>query len=415
MMLVPATTPDMFPGLLGDLIEATTQVTEAHPVALAAPILVGIGSAIGRDAYTYVGETRHGLNENVLIVGPTSTGRKGDGWNVAHALLEPADPAWAALITSGLHSGEGLIAAVKDEEVGPNKRGETVVLDAGISDKRLLVFESEFSQALKLFKQERNILSNVIRDAWDGKRIIRQMVKNSPLRATGAHISIIGHTTPEDLHAYLTALDVANGTGNRFLILAVDRVRSLANPKRLPDEARTRLVERVRAILRHATGIGWIGKTPAATELWESLYPDLSIARPGLVGALLARGPAHVTRLASLFSLFSLAPTVDVPHLTAAAAWWDYNVSSIERIFAGRTGLDEADRILAAMVPGETLTLTEIQNGIFFNHASTGRLRDALQLLNQLGAVRFERKKTPGRTRLVVHRLDHLPGEGEAA
>ena len=66
-MLVPATTPDMFPGLLGDLIEATTQVTEAHPVALAAPVLVGIGSAIGRDAYTYVGETRHGLNENVSL------------------------------------------------------------------------------------------------------------------------------------------------------------------------------------------------------------------------------------------------------------------------------------------------------------------------------------------------------------
>jgi hypothetical protein len=402
----------MFPGLLGDLIEATTRVTEAHPVAIAGPFLVAIGNAIGRDAYTYVGETRHAVNENVLVVGPTSTGRKGDGWNVARVLLEAADPAWAELHASGLHSGEGLIAAVRDEEVGLNKKGETVVLDLGVTDKRLLVVESEFSQQLKLFKQERNILSNVIRDAWDGKRVIRQMVKNSPLRATDAHISVIGHTTPDDLHAHLSALDVANGTGNRFLMLAVERVRSLANPVRLAEATRVRLVGQVKDILTHATGIGYIGRTPEATALWETLYPALSEGRPGLVGALLARGPAHVTRLSSLISLLSQARAVDVPHLTAASAWWDYNVASIERIFAGRTGLDEADRILAAMMPGQALTMTAIQNRIFANHAPTGRVKDALHLLEQLGAVRFEWKKTPGRRRFVVHRLDY---RGETA
>ena len=42
---------------------------------------------------------------------------------------------------------------------------ETV--DAGIEDKRLLVVESEFSGALRAMQREGNLLSRVLRDAWD--------------------------------------------------------------------------------------------------------------------------------------------------------------------------------------------------------------------------------------------------------
>jgi hypothetical protein len=405
-MKVPDTTLDMFPGVLAELIEATAGVTEAHPASVAGQFLVGLGNAIGRDAFTYVGETRHGLNENMLVVGPTATGRKGEAWNVARIVLESADPLWANSIASGLHSGEGLIFRVRDPVWGVDKKGEAILIDAGITDKRLQVVQTEFSQPLKLFKQPRNILSDTIRDLWDGNRILQQIVKNNPLRATGAHISVIGHTTPEDLHAHLSTLDVANGTGNRFLFTACDRVREIANPPRLDEAVRGRLVVEVQAILAHAKDIGCIRRTPRAAELWKDLYPELSKGRPGLVGTLLARGPAHVTRLSTLFALLDRTCEVDVPHLTSAAAWWEYNVKSVEIIFAGRTGSDAADRIKAEMLPGESLTLTEIREGLFANHIGSGSLRDALALLRDLGDVALGERDTGGRRAVVVTRLN---------
>src|SRR5262249_49223953 len=181
----------------------------------------------------------------------------------------------------------------------------------------------------------------------------------------------------------------------------------IANPPRLADAVRERLVKQVSDILAYAKGIGCIRRTPRAAELWEELYRKLSTGRPGLVGTLLARGPAHVTRLSTLFALLDRTSEVDVEHLTAAAAWWDYNVQSVEIIFAGRTGSDAADRIKAEMLPGQSRTLSEIREELFSNHIGSGSLRDALDLLRKLGLVQLsERTGTGGRAAVVVTRLN---------
>ena len=145
-------TPEMFPPPL-DLLVAASEHTEAHPAAVASQFLVAVGNVIGRQAYTHVGETRHGTNENVLLVGSTSTGRKGDAKNgYGLAPLEDADPDGSANITGGLSSGEGLIHAVRDPVHAVNKKGEDVLADPGVADKRLLCVETEFSSVLKQFR-----------------------------------------------------------------------------------------------------------------------------------------------------------------------------------------------------------------------------------------------------------------------
>src|SRR5439155_18439842 len=101
---------------------------------------------------------------------------------------------------------------------------------------------------LKQFKRDTNILSNTVREAWDGKSPLGTLTKTSPTKATGAHISIIGHATPEDLRKYATDLDFANGVLNRFLPVASMRPRLVATPHRLSDEQRTGLVKTVNAI-----------------------------------------------------------------------------------------------------------------------------------------------------------------------
>ena len=55
------------------------------------------------------------------------------------------------------------------------------------TDKRRLVVEPEFAQTLKVLAREGNTLSAIVRQAWDGEPL-QTIVRNDPLRATGAHI-----------------------------------------------------------------------------------------------------------------------------------------------------------------------------------------------------------------------------------
>lgn len=48
---------------------------------------------------------------------------------------------------------------------------------------------------LKQLEGRGNILSAVLRQAWDGSDL-RTLTKNSPTRATGAHVSLIGTSLP---------------------------------------------------------------------------------------------------------------------------------------------------------------------------------------------------------------------------
>jgi hypothetical protein len=406
-MKVPKTSREMFPGWLGELVDATAASTEASPAAIGIQALVALGNAVGRGPHMWVGETRHSLNEFALIVGSTSTSGKGDSRHIALASVEEADSDWRRLIASGLSSGEGVIHAVRDAAYSLNRKGEQVLTDEGVQDKRLLIIETEFSQPLKMFRREGNILSNVLRDAWDGKYVLRTLTKTSPTVATEAHISVIGHTTPRDLCAHLADLDVANGTGNRCLFVATDRVRLLPSPPRLPQGTRDRLAQHVRRVLTHAEQVQELRRTERAEDLWCALYPELKRPQPGLRGQLLARGAPHVVRLACVFALLDLRTAIDACHIGAAIVWWDYCAASVDVIFAGRTGDDTADRIRLEMLPSQRLSLTEIREQIFGGHISAGKLRNALELLEKLGEVRIEEETTGGRPRVVVVRLDH--------
>ena len=401
---LPEARPEIFSGLVGDVVRTFEEHTEADRVAIATQFLVAFGNAVGRGPHMVVGETVHHLNENLLVVGRSSRARKGDAGNVALRTLREADPNWAANIASGLSSGEGLIHAVRDPVEKIDKKGEPIVADEGVSDKRLLVLESEFSTALKQFSRQGNILSNVLRDAWDGKAVLRTLTKNSPTRATAAHISVVAHTTPADLAGYLSTTEAANGFGNRFVCALVHRARLLPCPGRAPQADVDALIERVRKTLDSVRSVGEMRRTENAARLWERVYPTLTAEHPGLVGQLIARSEAHVTRLSALYALSGRHSEVDVEHVESALALWDYAEASTHLIFGDRTGNDGADRIRADMAPGESLTLTDIRGRIFSDHISSARLNEAIRLLVALGDCEVKSERTGGRSRVVVTR-----------
>jgi hypothetical protein len=117
----------------------------------------------------------------------------------------------------------------------PSLNYEEEILDSGESDKRLFCIESEFSSMLKMMGREGNSLSGVVRQARDNGNL-STLTRNNPLRATGAHVAIIGHTTNEELIRSLSATEQCNGFGNRFLWLMAKRSKELPHGAALPQE-----------------------------------------------------------------------------------------------------------------------------------------------------------------------------------
>jgi hypothetical protein len=79
-LVIPEVSPALFASLVGRVVDVFAPCTEASPVAIALQFLVAMGNLMGLGPRFYVGETRHGLNENLMVVGRSSFSRKGDSW-----------------------------------------------------------------------------------------------------------------------------------------------------------------------------------------------------------------------------------------------------------------------------------------------------------------------------------------------
>ncbi|MHB8505951.1 MAG: DUF3987 domain-containing protein, partial [Acidimicrobiales bacterium] len=327
--------PTVFAGPVGDLVEALAPHTEADPAAVLAQLVVAVGSMIGPGPYYQVGASRHGTNEFAVLVGPSGSGRKGSAWDMVDAVCARVDPAWAAgRVVSGLSSGEGLIWHLRD--------------DAGDTDRRLLVLEAEFAAALKGTARDTSTLSPVLRNAWDG-RVLQVLTKHDPARATGAHVSVIGHITADELVRYLSVTELANGFVNRFLLIACRRARLLPEGGDLDLDAQQPLLARLADTMCWARGQRRLRFDDHARDIWWDLYPSLSAPRPGLSGAICARAEAHVVRLALIYALLDRGEQIAARHLTSALALWDYAERTTAFVFGDSLGDPVADELWRAI------------------------------------------------------------------
>jgi hypothetical protein len=392
-----------FHGVIGELVQAIDPHTEADPVAMLIQILVMFGNVIGRTAHFCVEADTHYMNLFAAVVGQTAKGRKGVSGGHARRIYQPIDPEWADQCNkSGLSSGEGLIWAVRDpiEKQQPVKEHgwvvdyQTVIEDAGITDKRLLVSESELASTLRVLGREGNTLSALIRQAWDGHDL-RVLTKNSPAKASAPHISIIGHITRDELRRYLDATECANGFGNRFLWACVRRSKLLPDGGTVVDLVSH--IARLRAAVDHARHVGELRRDAAASHLWHQEYPRLSAGRPGLLGAMTARAEAQVMRLACLYALGDWSLVVGLPHLQAALEVWRYCFESAAYIFGSSLGNPIADEILRALhAASDGLTRRDLLHGVFGRNKSAGEITRALALLADCHLARHEEDRSGG-------------------
>lgn len=399
---------DAFQGLAGEMVRTIEPHTESDPVAILAQFLVGFGSVIGRSAYYPVEADRHFSNLFVALVGASAKGRKGTSWGHVRNLMAAADPVWKEQrVKSGLSSGEGLIfnvrdAVEKEEPVRDTKtreitRYETVVADGGESDKRLLAVEPELATLLRVMERDGSTISARIRDAWDTGDL-STLTRSAPITATGAHISIIGHITKDELLRYLRSTETANGFANRFLWLCVRRSKLLPDGGNLAEVDLFPLLSQLRRAIEFARTAHEVRRDNTAREVWHAVYEKLSADTPGLLGAVTSRAEAQVTRLSLLYALLDCSARVREEHLMAALALWQYAHESARFIFGEALGDPVADTILKALrIAPNGLTRTEI-NALFKGHKDAGQLRCALDLLVAAGYARVEVEVTEGRS-----------------
>jgi hypothetical protein len=383
---------EAFAGMVGDFTDLWQSHTEASPIALAAQFITFYGHAIGRKPFYAVGGDDHRTNLEVCLVGPTSFARKGQSYGCVKYTFSKVQLALGVpfIEARGLSTGEGLIAAVRNPTTKLSKKGERKIEDEGVDDKRLLVFESEFASVLRRMTREGNTLSEVIRQAWDTGEL-GTMTRTAPLRATGAHISLITHVTPTDLQLYLNDVSTMNGFANRFIFIATRGVRLLPDPGRPSEEALREFVVRLAKAIEFGQHVTEMHRSAEAEFYWKDLYEKLNAPRTGRQhNAVVKRAPAHVLRLSMIYALLAGTTSVEVQHLKSAAALWDYAERTSRFVFGDSLGDKLAEKILNILVTEpKGLTTREITHKV---SAKKG-VSDALRLLYENGQVRQESLK----------------------
>jgi hypothetical protein len=400
---------DAYYGLAGEIVRGIAPHTEADPVAMLIHLLIGYGNIVGRSTYLKVGRTFHHTNEFALVIGDTSIGRKGTARDESIPIVESVDPSWH--VACGLSSGEGVIYAIRDQtsksepvkERGTGKilGYQDVIDDQGVSDKRLMVIETEFGRVLKAMQRDHSTLSAILRQAWDG-HLLRSLVKGSPYQASGAHVSCVAHITPGELRNLLTGTDLSNGFANRYLWIACRRTQLLPFGGRVAPETLAEYQTRLLAAVEHARKTEWVWWTPVAQQIWKSAYPSLTEQRPGAIGHVVDRAAPHVLRLAMIYALLDLRNMIEPEHLQAALAIVAYSERSAKYILGDRLGDKDEEAILSHIrTQSAGATRTGINRAVFGGHKPPEFITLKLTSLLAKWLIRREIQATDGRDREV--------------
>ncbi|MBI2603136.1 MAG: hypothetical protein HYW48_08775 [Deltaproteobacteria bacterium] len=377
----PSPNPRMYYGPLGEIVTRVSPQTEADPVAVFAQLLSMFGNCCGRNSYYLVGATKHYPVLFSLIVGRSSKARKGTAADLAKMIFRDAEPEWAKnCCDSGLSSGEGIINRIRDQQ------GE----DAGVSDKRLFLLETEFGGALRVLQRDGNKLSSVVRDAWDGN-ILTSLIKHNRITATDPHMSIVGQIVQQELQRYLTNTEIFNGFGNRFLFIYSKRSKLLPHGGDIDASKFFLEIDAIKRAIEFGRKQQRLTMDDEGRKAWEEIYEELSVEKDGLVGVLTSRGEAQILRLSMILTLSVCSSVITADHLFAAYCLWQYCVQSCEYIFADFREDPDLLKFLTALEQAgkDGLTRTDISN-LYGRNRGRGALEKILGSALVAGKATYE-------------------------
>lgn len=331
---LPPVDPAVFDCYLGTLATEIDPYTEADPIGVLASLLAAAGVHIGPDAHLPLGMERHPLVIWPLLIGHTGSGKKGTAWNAARSVLTAADPEFTACnVHSGLSSGEGLAAVFATDEDGESsggKRGGKAARLLPDGDLRLLAYEPEWAATMARMKREGNTLSATLRAAWEGGNLSTLNVDARVARR--GHVGIVAHITPGEFKAKVSTSDMAGGTYNRFLPVAVGQSKFLHLPTTPAPELLADLGATLADRLKQAGDVTTVGFAPGTENLWAALYLEFATTATGPDGERLSeftsRAAPYCLRIAALYAALDGSHLIQPGHLAAAAALIRYSLAS---------------------------------------------------------------------------------------
>ncbi|NKE59394.1 DUF3987 domain-containing protein [Lentzea sp. PSKA42] len=354
---------------LGNLADRMDPYTQADPAGVLASLVGVAGVHLGPGPHLQLGYgERHPLLIWPMLIGATGIGRKGTATNVAVKLLGQADPEFLASNKhSGLSSGEGLAALFatdteQDGKRGGKRGGKPRLLPDG--DSRLLVVETEWASVIARMRREGNTLSATLRSAWEGGNLSTLNVDARMARQS--HIGIISHITPKEFREKVSTTDMAGGTYNRFLPIAV------AQSKYFPPLPDTTLTSDLSASLadrlQQASGLGAVTFTDAAEFEWRRLQLEFGrhLGGDGQVEEFVSRAGVTCVRIAAIYAALDRTDRITPAHLASAAALIRYSIASARAVLSPHT----TDTRLIAFIAAagqEGRTRTEITTDLFKN------------------------------------------------
>jgi len=377
---------DAYYGVLGDIVNKIRPETESDPAALLVQFLVMVGNMIGRGPFYVADGSKHHTNLFSVIVGRTSGARKGTSLGWVKRICGKVDSNFCGTaVKTGLTSGEGIIYHVRDPNAATG--------DAGTADKRMMLIETEFSAVLAAMRRRDNTLSPTLRAAWDDGTLAT-LSKNNPVRATGAHVSLIAHITVEELMLCLGQVERFNGFANRLLWCHADRAKVMPFGGR--DVDYSDLTVQLRAAIDVAENVEEVVLADSAKSLWEEFYHAAAEPKSGLYGAVTDRAEAQTIRLAMIYALLDRSQVIERVHLKAAIALWNYCESTAGCVFDGQTTRTLHDRILNV--------IKRFPDGIskdnlcqrYFKSRKRSEIDIVLGELKTLGVVRADRQESTG-------------------
>jgi hypothetical protein len=382
----PAVAGAALHGTAGLVVRSLAPHTEADPAAVLLQFLAAFGNLVGPAPHCRVGNTRHGLNLFVILVGESSKARKGTSWRQVSSLFAEADPLWSSRrVATGRPTPATILHALRDQQP--------------VSDRRLFLLSEEFASVLQVLGLETGQLSPLLRCAWDGGDLCARDGHRS-VQATAAHISIVGHVTTAELAYHLSRTDSTNGFANRCLWTNVRRSKSLPDGGSLPSEQHSGIAGELRRTLQWVQSQNELlfSRTPAARQLWNNHYDDLSQGRQDAYGAATSRAEAQVLRLSAIYAALDETPLIDVCHLQAALAVWDYCRAGARLLF-DTAPIDPTARRISQALDVSPVGLSKSQiRALFHRHVSKERIDLALDQLESLGLI-FNQGTAAGRGR----------------
>jgi Protein of unknown function (DUF3987) len=397
----PVLDPAAYHGVLGQIARDIEPYSEADPTGILLQLLMMFGSTIGRRPFYAVEGTTHHCNLYSVLVGRTAQSRKGTSWGRALQVFNTIKE--HPPIKGGLSSGEGLVDAVHDDIMKwipetKKRAGHFIVEKPAVADKRLYVSESEFGRVLVVMDREGNSLSQFLREAWETGNM-GSMTKNNPVTATGAHISLCGQITRDELFARLKEVDVYNGLYNRFLWWCVRRSKTLPRGGESDIYKITSHLDDLRELVSWARGTGQLHRSEEAEEFWDKTYRELTRELSGVYGAMTSRAEAQVLRFSMIYALADKSVEISVDHLKAALAVWNYARDSVRYLFSKE--LKDAKLIKAfhaiKKAGAKGISRRDLIVDVFQRHISADELDRCLRLLEEGGYVVKELRKTAGR------------------